>query len=152
MTRRQHWLNSAGAKSQGLAATLGGTQSLHPNSKDEALALPSEKAGLLALRTQQVSAEESGVANTVDPLGGSYFVETLTNDMEAECNEYLARVEDIGGVIPAIESGFFQREIADSAYRYQREIDANERVIVGVNSYVMDEPLAIPILQLDPAG
>ncbi|MCH8009518.1 MAG: methylmalonyl-CoA mutase family protein, partial [Chloroflexi bacterium] len=152
LTAQQPELNAVRTTIQALAATLGGTQSLHTNSMDEALALPSEKAALLALRTQQVIASESGVANTVDPLGGSYFVETLTNDMEAECNEYLARVEDIGGVIPAIESGFFQREIADSAYRYQREIDANERVIVGVNGYVMDEPLEIPILQIDPAG
>ena len=152
LTAQQPELNAVRTTIQALAATLGGTQSLHTNSMDEALALPSEKAALLALRTQQVIAEESGVANTVDPLGGSYFVETLTNEMEAECNEYFARIEDIGGVIPAIESGFFQGEIADSAYRYQREIDANERVIVGVNGYVMDEPLEIPILQIDPAG
>ncbi len=152
LTAQQPELNAVRTTIQALAATLGGTQSLHTNSMDEALALPSEKAALLALRTQQVIASESGVVNTVDPLGGSYFVETLTNEMEAECNDYLSRIEDIGGVIPAIESGFFQHEIADAAYRYQREIDANERVIVGVNGYVMDEPLEIPILKIDPAG
>ncbi len=152
LTAQQPELNIVRTAIQALAATLGGTQSLHTNSMDEALGLPSEKAALLALRTQQVIAHESGVANTVDPLGGSYFVEALTNEMEAECREYLTRIDDLGGVIPAIESGFFQREIADAAYRYQREIETKQRTIVGVNDYVVDEPLDIPILEIDPDG
>jgi methylmalonyl-CoA mutase N-terminal domain/subunit len=131
---------------------MGGTQSLHTNSMDEALALPSEKAARLALRTQQVIAHESGVANTADPLGGSYFVETLTDETETAARAYFNKVEDLGGVIPAIEDGFFQREIADAAYLYQREIDRNERAIVGVNDFVTDEPLEIPILDMDPQG
>jgi methylmalonyl-CoA mutase, N-terminal domain len=137
---------------QALAAVLGGCQSLHTNSMDEALALPSEKAVTIALRTQQIIAEESGVANTVDPLGGSYAVEALTNRMEHECLEYFRRIDERGGVIAAIRDGFFQREIADAAYRYQREIDAGERRIVGVNSYVVPAPLEIPILRMDPQG
>ncbi|MDP2950328.1 MAG: methylmalonyl-CoA mutase family protein [Chloroflexota bacterium] len=137
---------------QALAAVLGGTQSLHTNSWDEALALPSEKAARLALRTQQVIAHESGVANTADPLGGSFFVEALTNEMEEECYSYFRQIEDLGGVIPAIEAGFFQREIAGASYRYQREIETRERVIVGVNEYVMEEPIEIPILEMDPEG
>jgi methylmalonyl-CoA mutase N-terminal domain/subunit len=119
---------------------------------DEALALPSEKAARLALRTQQVIAHESGAANTIDPLGGSYFVENLTDETEADAYAYFRKVEDLGGVLPAIENGFFQREIADAAFRYQREIDEHERTIVGVNDYVMDEPLEIPILEMDPQG
>ena len=137
---------------QALAAVLGGTQSLHTNSMDEALALPSEKAVTVALRTQQVIAEESGVANTIDPLGGSYFVEALTDRMEAEANAYFRQIERLGGVVPAIEHGFFQREIADAAYVYQREIDEGRRTIVGVNDYLSDEPVAIPILAMDPQG
>jgi len=137
---------------QALAAVMGGTQSLHTNSMDEALALPSEKAARLALRTQQVIAHESGVANTIDPMGGSFFVETLTNDTEADCYQYFHRIEDLGGVLPAIESGFFQREIAEASYRYQQETDRKERIIVGVNDYALDEPIDIPILRLDPAG
>jgi len=137
---------------QALAAVLGGTQSLHTNSWDEALALPSEKAARLALRTQQVIAHESGVANTVDPLGGSFFVEALTNEMEEECYSYFRQIEDLGGVIPAIEAGFFQHEIAEASYRYQRQIETHERVIVGVNEYVMEEPIDIPLLEMDPAG
>jgi len=137
---------------QALAAVMGGTQSLHTNSMDEALALPSEKAARLALRTQQVIAHESGVANTIDPLGGSFLAEALTKETEEEAYAYFHRIEDLGGVIPAIESGFFQREIAEASYRYQREIDSRERIIVGVNEYVLDEPLEIPILQTDPQG
>ena len=150
LTAQQPEVNAVRTAIQALAAVMGGTQSLHTNAMDEALALPSEKAALLALRTQQVIAHESGVANTVDPLGGSYFVERLTNETERECYEYLHRVEDLGGVIPAIEAGFFQREISDASYRYQREIDSKERTIVGVNDFVMDEPLDIPILAIDP--
>jgi len=119
---------------------------------DEALALPSAKAARLALRTQQVIAHESGVANTVDPMGGSYFLEALTKETEDEAYGYFHKIEDIGGVIPAIESGYLQREIADAAFRYQREIDTRERVIVGVNDYVMDEPVEVPILEMDPEG
>ena len=137
---------------QALAAVLGGTQSLHTNSMDEALALPSEYAVRVALRTQQVIAHESGVTNTVDPLGGSYFVEALTNEMEADVREYFRRIEALGGVIPALKKGFFQREIAESAYRYQHEIETHQRTVVGVNDYLTDEPLTIPLLQMDPEG
>ncbi len=152
LTAQQPEVNLIRTAVQALAAVLGGTQSLHTNSMDEALALPSEKAARLALRTQQVLAHESGAANTADPLGGSYFVEALTDETEEAARAYFRRVEDLGGVIPAIEDGFFQREIADAAYVYQREIDQNERTIVGVNDYVMDEPLEIPILDMDPQG
>ncbi|MGQ9571806.1 MAG: acyl-CoA mutase large subunit family protein [Dehalococcoidia bacterium] len=152
LTAQQPELNLVRTALQALAAVMGGTQSLHTNSWDEALALPSEKAARLALRTQQVIAHESGVANTVDPLGGSFLVESLTNQMEEECYQYFRQIEDLGGVIPAIEAGFFQREIAEAAYRYQREIETKERIIVGVNDYVMDEPIEIPILEMDAEG
>jgi methylmalonyl-CoA mutase N-terminal domain/subunit len=137
---------------EALAAVLGGTQSLHTNSMDEALALPSERAVTIALRTQQIIAHESGVANTVDPLAGSYYVEASTDRLEAEALEYFRRIEALGGVIPAIEAGFFQREIAEAAFRYQQEIDSGRRVIVGVNRYSSDEPLSIPLLEMDAAG
>ncbi len=137
---------------QALAAALGGTQSLHTNSMDEALALPSEKAVTIALRTQQIIAHESGVANTIDPLGGSYFVEHLTSKAEKAVYEYFAKIDALGGVIPAMEAGFFHREISDSAYRYQQEIDSKKRIVVGVNEYVMDEPIKIPILEMDKEG
>jgi methylmalonyl-CoA mutase N-terminal domain/subunit len=152
LTAQQPEVNLVRTAVQALAAVLGGTQSLHTNSMDEALALPSEKAATLALRTQQVLAHESGVANTVDPLGGSYFVEQLTDEMEEEARGYLRRIDDLGGAVAAIESGYMQREIAESSYRYQREIDAGERIIVGVNAYQSDEALEIPILQHDPEG
>jgi methylmalonyl-CoA mutase N-terminal domain/subunit len=152
LTAQQPEVNLIRTAIQALAAVLGGTQSLHTNSMDEALALPSEKAARLALRTQQVIAHESGVANTVDPLGGSFLTEALTGETEDEAYAYFNRIEDIGGVLPAIESGFFQREIAEASYRYQREIDNRERVIVGVNDYVLDEPVEIPILDMDPLG
>jgi methylmalonyl-CoA mutase N-terminal domain/subunit len=119
---------------------------------DEALALPSQHAVTIALRTQQIIAEESGVVNTVDPLGGSFFVEALTDRIEQEAYNYFHRVEQLGGVIPAIEKGFFQSEIADAAYRYQREIDQGLRKIVGVNAYAEKKPLTIPILEMDPKG
>jgi methylmalonyl-CoA mutase N-terminal domain/subunit len=137
---------------QALAAVLGGTQSLHTNSMDEALALPSEHAVTIALRTQQILAEESGVANTVDPLGGSFFVEAQTNRIEAQAYDYFRRIEELGGVLPAIEKGFFQSEISDAAYRYQREIDEDVRKIVGVNAYQDLKPYEIPILEMDPQG
>jgi methylmalonyl-CoA mutase N-terminal domain/subunit len=152
LTAQQPEINIVRTTIQALAAVLGGTQSLHTNSMDEALALPSEKAVTIALRTQQVIAEESGVINTVDPLGGAYFVEALTDQMERECLEYFRQIEDQGGVIPAIRNGYFQREIADAAYRYQQEIDNHERGIVGVNKYVVAAPLEIPILEMDPEG
>jgi methylmalonyl-CoA mutase N-terminal domain/subunit len=137
---------------QALAAVLGGTQSLHTNSMDEALALPSEYAVKVALRTQQLIAHESGVVNTVDPLAGSYFVEALTNRMEQEAYDYFHQIEAIGGVIPALEKGFFQREIAEAAYRYQMEIDTHQRVVVGVNDYTEQAPIQIPLLEMDPEG
>lgn len=119
---------------------------------DEALALPSEKAVTIALRTQQIIAEESGVTNSVDPLGGSYLVEALTDRMERECLDYFRRIDELGGVIPAIRRGFFQAEIADAAYRFQREIDSGRRGVVGVNRYATRAPLEIPLLAMDPAG
>jgi methylmalonyl-CoA mutase N-terminal domain/subunit len=137
---------------QALAAVLGGTQSLHTNSMDEALALPSEYAVKVALRTQQLIAHESGVVNTIDPLAGSYFVEAMTNRMEQETYDYFRKIEALGGVIPAIERGFFQREIAEAAYRYQMEIDTHQRVVVGVNELAEDEPIRIPLLEMDPEG
>lgn len=135
---------------EGLSAVLGGTQSLHTNSMDETLALPSEKAVLIALRTQQIIAHETGVTNTIDPLAGSYFVEALTDKMEADAEAYLDEIEKRGGVLKGIEDGYFQREIANAAYRYQREIERKERIIVGINDYVMDdEKIDIPILRID---
>lgn len=152
LTAQQPEVNIVRTTLQALAAVLGGTQSLHTNSMDEALALPSEKAVTIALRTQQVIASESGVVNTVDPLGGSYFVEALTDRMEREANEYFRRISEHGGVIAAIREGFFQREIADAAYRYQQEIDAHEREMIGVNAQVIEAPIEIPILAMDPQG
>ncbi len=137
---------------QALAAVLGGTQSLHTNSLDEALALPTEKAALIALRTQQIIASESGVVNTVDPLGGSYFVEALTDQTEQATMDYLNQIEALGGVMACIQNGFFQREIAESAYRYQQEIDQHKRTIVGVNDYVMEEEIKVPTLYIDRVG
>jgi methylmalonyl-CoA mutase N-terminal domain/subunit len=152
LTAQQPENNVVRVAIQALAAVLGGTQSLHTNSLDEALALPSEHAVTIALRTQQIIAEESGAANTIDPLGGSFFVEAQTDRIEAQAHDYFRRIEELGGVIPAIEKGFFQGEISDAAYRYQREIDAGERKIVGVNAYAEKKPFAIPILQMDPSG
>lgn len=152
LTAQQPENNVVRVTLQALAAVLGGTQSLHTNSLDEALALPSEHAVTIALRTQQIIAEESGVANTVDPLGGSFFVEAQTNHIEAQAYEYFRRIEELGGVLPAIARGFFQSEISDSAYRYQREIDEGVRKIVGVNAYDDRKPYAIPLLEMDPQG
>jgi len=152
LTAQQPEINIVRVTMQALAAVLGGTQSLHTNSMDEALALPSEKAVRIALRTQQIIAEESGVTDTIDPLGGSYYIEWLTDKMEEETYRYFEKVERLGGVIPAIEKGFFQREIAESAYKYQKEIDENTRTIVGVNKHKMDEELSIPILKMDEKG
>ena len=152
LTAQQPENNIVRVAIQALAAVLGGTQSLHTNSMDEALALPSEHAVKIALRTQQIIAEESGAPYTVDPLGGSFFVEAQTNQMEAQAYAYFRRIEELGGVLPAIEKGFFQSEISDAAYRYQREIDTNQRRIVGVNAYQEDQGVTIPILEMDPQG
>lgn len=136
---------------EALSAVLGGTQSLHTNSMDEVLALPTEKAVKVALRTQQIIAYESGVANTIDPLAGSYLIEALTDKLESEAEEYFQRIEDLGGVLSAIDQGFFQQEIADAAYNYQRAVDSEEQVIVGVNRYNSDERVEIELLKIDPA-
>ncbi len=152
LTAQQPENNIVRVAIQALAAVLGGTQSLHTNSMDEALALPSEHAATIALRTQQILAEESGVTNTVDPLGGSYFVEVMTNRIQALAEDYFRRIDELGGVLPAIEAGFFQREIAEAAFRYQREIDQDQRQIVGVNAFNDDAPLQIPILEMSPDG
>ena len=137
---------------QALAAALGGCQSLHTNSMDETLALPSEHAVTLALRTQQVLAYETGVTNTVDPLGGSYFVEALTKQMQQDARAYFDRIEQLGGMIPAIEAGFFRREIADAAFTYQREVDARRKLIVGVNAFQEADDKPIETLQIDEHG
>ncbi|MBC7105494.1 MAG: methylmalonyl-CoA mutase family protein [Firmicutes bacterium] len=151
LTAQQPENNIVRTAFEALAAVLGGTQSLHTNSMDEVLALPTEKAVTIALRTQQIIAHETGVVNTIDPLAGSYFVEALTNQMEAEAEEYFRKIEELGGVIPAIEAGFFQQEIADAAYRYQQAVDRKERIVVGVNEYVdPEDKLDIEILYIDP--
>lgn len=152
LTAQQPMNNVARVALQALAGVLGGTQSLHTNSLDEAWALPSEHAAMIALRTQQIIANETGVTNVADPLGGSYFLEALTNKLEAEARDYFRRIENLGGMLPAIERGFQQREIAEAASRYQREIDSQERIIVGVNEYVTDETLKVPLLRVDEAG
>ena len=151
LTAQQPENNIVRTTFQALAGVLGGTQSLHTNSMDESLALPSEKAVKIALRTQQIIAYETGVINTVDPLGGSYFVEALTDKMEKQANEIFDQIDAFGGVIPAIESGYFQKEIADAAYRYQREVEQKEKFIVGVNEFVEEnEKIDIPILTISP--
>ncbi|MFW9846771.1 MAG: methylmalonyl-CoA mutase [Candidatus Thorarchaeota archaeon] len=151
LTAQQPMVNIVRTAYQALAAVMGGTQSLHTNSMDEALALPTEDAVRVALRTQQVLAYESGVPNTIDPLAGSYYVEALTNELEEEAYKYFDHVDALGGVIPAIEKGFFQKEISDAAYRYEREIEAKKRTIVGVNDFIMeDEKITIPVLKIDP--
>jgi methylmalonyl-CoA mutase N-terminal domain/subunit len=135
---------------QALAGVLGGTQSLHTDAYDEALALPTDRAALIALRTQQIIAEETGVANTVDPLGGSYFVEALTNKMEAGALDYFERIDAMGGMVDAVEKGFPQREIQESAYQYQKAFERGDQTIVGVNKYAMEnEPQQVPILVID---
>jgi len=141
--------NIARVTIQGLASVLGGTQSLHTNSFDEALCLPTENAVKIALRTQQIIAYESGVTDTVDPLAGSYYVEWLTNKMEEEAENYFKRIEDLGGVVPAIKANFFQKEIANASYKYQREIENRERKIVAVNQFEQREPCSVPLLKID---
>ncbi|MBN1316622.1 MAG: methylmalonyl-CoA mutase family protein [Anaerolineales bacterium] len=153
LTAQQPEINTVRVAIQALAAVLGGTQSLHTNSRDEALALPSQQAATIALRTQQVIAEESGVANTIDPLGGSFFVEAQTSRIERQAYDYFRQIEAAGGVLPAIQQGFFQREISRAAYRYQKEIDDERRFVVGVNKYAdPEEKIEIPILEMDPQG
>jgi methylmalonyl-CoA mutase, N-terminal domain len=150
LTAQQPELNIARTAIEALAAVLGGTQSLHTNAMDEVLALPTDKSARIALRTQQLLAYESGVANTVDPLGGSYFIEALTDEMELQAERYFKQIEDIGGVIPAIEASFFQKEIADSAFRYQSELEQKRRIMIGVNDFTVDEEVPIDILRIDP--
>ena len=148
LTAQQPYNNVVRTALQALAAVLGGTQSLHTNSLDEALALPTEEAVTIALRTQQVIAHESGVVNTADPLGGSYFLEKLTNDIEAEALDYFRRIDAMGGMVPAIERGFPQREIQEAAFQFQKAVERKEKIVVGVNDYVMDEK-PVPILYID---
>jgi len=148
LTAQQPYNNVVRTSLQALAAVLGGTQSLHTNSLDEALALPTEEAVTIALRTQQVIAHESGVVNTADPLAGSYFVEKLTNDIEAEALEYFRKIDAMGGMVAAVERGFPQREIQEAAYQFQRAVDRKDKIIVGVNDYIMDED-PFPILYID---
>ena len=151
LTAQQPEINIARTGFQALAGVLGGTQSLHTNSMDETLALPTEKAAEIALRTQQLIAYETGVANVVDPLGGSWFIESLTDEIEKEVEEYFEEINNLGGVISAIEQGYFQREIAQSASEYQKKIDENQRIVVGVNKFVKEnEELDIPVLEIDP--
>jgi methylmalonyl-CoA mutase N-terminal domain/subunit len=150
LTAQQPLNNVTRTTIQALAAVLGGTQSLHTNSFDEALALPSEEAVRVALRTQQVIAHESGATDTIDPVAGSYYIEALTNEIEEKAMDYIRKVDDMGGAIVAIEKGFFQKEIADSAYKYQREVDGKKRIIVGVNDYrVEKEECPIKLLRVD---
>ena len=151
LTAQQPEVNIVRTALQALAAVLGGTQSLHTNSFDEALALPTEDAVRIALRTQQVIAHETGVVNTIDPLGGSYYLEELTNRLEAEAYDYFSRIEKLGGVIPAIEENFQQREIAEASFRYQAEVESKQRVVVGVNRYQLEQEAEIELLRVDPA-
>jgi methylmalonyl-CoA mutase N-terminal domain/subunit len=151
LTAQQPEVNIVRTAIEALAAVLGGTQSLHTNSFDEALALPTEDAVRIALRTQQVLAHEAGVVNTIDPLGGSYYVEELTNRLEAEAYDYFERIRKLGGVIPAIKENFFQREIAEASFRYQSEVEAKQRIVVGVNRYEVEGDTSVEILRIDPA-
>jgi methylmalonyl-CoA mutase N-terminal domain/subunit len=152
LTAQRPLLNIARVAIQALAAVLGGTQSLHTNSMDEAYAIPSQEAAAIALLTQQIVAHETGVTSAIDPLGGSYFVEALTNQMEKNVYNYFHKIDALGGVIPAIEKGFFSKEIATAAYHYQKEIETKERILVGVNDYISEEPLNIPLVEMDSEG
>ncbi|HOU50785.1 MAG TPA: methylmalonyl-CoA mutase family protein, partial [Smithella sp.] len=149
LTAQQPYNNVVRTTVEALAAVLGGTQSLHTNSLDEVLCLPSEHAVEIALRTQQILAEETGVANTIDPLAGSYFIESLTNEMEEKAWEYIHKIDEMGGMIAAIEAGFPQMEISEAAYRFQRQLDANEKIMVGVNKYATDATHPIPLVDID---
>lgn len=148
LTAQQPYNNVVRTAISALAGVLGGTQSLHTNSLDEVLALPSENAVRIALRTQQIIAHESGVTNTIDPLGGSYFIEKLTNEMEEEALAYIKKIDDMGGIIPAIDLGYPQKEIADSAYRYQKQIESKEKIVVGVNDFVVEEEHPLELLKI----
>jgi methylmalonyl-CoA mutase N-terminal domain/subunit len=149
LTAQQPEVNIARTAFQAMAGVLGGTQSLHTNSMDETLALPSKKAAEIALRTQQIIAYETGVANVVDPLGGSWYIESLTDELEKEAKEYFEKVEKMGGVIPALEEGFFQREIARASFDYEKKVNENSRIVVGVNDFIKeDEEIEIPILEI----
>ncbi|HVG37104.1 MAG TPA: methylmalonyl-CoA mutase family protein, partial [Thermoplasmata archaeon] len=152
LTAQQPEINIVRTTIQALAAVLGGTQSLHTNAYDEAYQVPNEKAARIALRTQQILAHESGAANTVDPFGGSYFLEALTDELEEDAYRTFDLIQDLGGVIPAIRKGFFQQEIANSAYRYQREVEDKERTIVGVNDFVVDEQTEVEPLRVSEAS
>jgi methylmalonyl-CoA mutase N-terminal domain/subunit len=149
LTAQQPMNNVARVTVQALAAILGGTQSLHTNSMDEALALPTQEAVQVALRTQQIIAHESGVTDTIDPLAGSYYIETLTDQLEAKAKAYIDKIDELGGALEAIEQGYIQREIQESAYRYQQEIEQNLQVIVGVNQFTSDEEVTPELLRVD---
>ena len=151
LTAQQPLNNIVRTALEALSAVLGGTQSLHTNSYDEALALPTEDAVRLALRTQQIIAHETGVTNTIDPLGGSYFVEALTDRMEQAAYEYFGKIEELGGMVEAVKRNFPQREIAEASWQYQEEVDAGKRLVVGVNRYEQDDEEPIEILRIDPA-
>jgi methylmalonyl-CoA mutase N-terminal domain/subunit len=149
LTAQQPYNNVVRTALQALASVMGGTQSLHTNSLDEVLAIPTEEAATIALRTQQIIAEESGVANTIDPLGGSYFVESLTNKMEEEAFAIIEKIDDMGGMLSAIEKNYPQQEISDAAYRYQQQIDEGQKTVVGVNKYVTEEDVPVEVLEID---
>ena len=151
LTAQQPLNNIVRTAIEALAGVLGGTQSLHTNSFDEALALPTEAAVRIALRTQQIIAHETGVANTIDPLGGAYFVEALTDRMEEHAYDYFRRIDELGGMVEAVKQGFPQREIADAAFELQQEIDSGKRIVVGVNSFTEGDDSQTPILRIDPA-
>jgi methylmalonyl-CoA mutase N-terminal domain/subunit len=150
LTAQQPLNNIVRTAIEALAGVLGGTQSLHTNSFDEALALPTEQAVRVALRTQQIIAEETGVANTIDPLGGSYFVEALTDRLEEQAYEYFGKIDQLGGMVQAVNQGFPQREIADAAFRYQLEVESGMRKLVGINAYTEGDDLDTDILRIDP--
>jgi methylmalonyl-CoA mutase N-terminal domain/subunit len=151
LTAQQPLNNITRTAIEALAGVLGGTQSLHTNSYDEALALPTEEAVQIALRTQQIIAHETGVTNTIDPLGGSYFVEALTDEIEAKAYRYFAEIDRLGGMVEAVKRNYPQREIADAAFELQRRIDSGERVVVGVNSYTVEDEPQIPTMRIDPS-
>ena len=151
LTAQQPENNIVRTTLEALAAVLGGTQSLHTNSMDEALALPSEKAVRIALRTQQILASESGTANTVDPVAGSYFIEELTTEIEEQAQEYIKKIDAMGGMLKAIEKGFIQREIQESSYKYQKDVESKDRIVVGINDYVIEEKITMGLLRVDPA-
>ena len=149
LTAQQPYNNVIRTALEALSAVLGGTQSLHTNSLDEVLCLPSDHAVQIALRTQQIIAEETGVANTIDPLAGSYFVEALTNQMEEQAWEYIHKIDDMGGMVAAIEKGFPQMEISDAAYHFQQQLDAGSKIMVGINKYATGDKVEMPLVEID---